>query len=329
MRVSVGFKASMVAAATTLVLATTAVLAGVPAQAVTTATATPTVTSAPTGTVTPTPTLDPSASPIPVVKPGKVQALAVANLELTKMTLGWTPPVENGSQPVIDYKVTYKFDDLKGTLVWKHGPLLAPQITIGDLPLGQGFTFSVRAVTANAVGNAVSIHLVTPKPPTPTGLSSPVQAQYDFVSANWNSRNGGHYGYIPGRDCANWASQSLIARGHKPTPKWSPRMSRTISFTKAWVSSTALHNFMLSRKRAVLLTAAQADQVAIGDIVQFDWWNTGAQEHTGIVTHIENSSSGLKIYYASHTAHGMWWSVDRSITILHPGATVSYLHITG
>ena len=77
----------------------------------------------------------------------------------------------------------------------------------------------------------------------------------------------------------------------------------------------------------MLLTSAQANQVVIGDIVQFDWWNTGAQEHTGVVTHIEQTDSGPKIYYASHTAHGMWWSVDRSITILHPGAPVSYLHL--
>ena len=96
----------------------------------------------------------------------------------------------------------------------------------------------------------------------------------------------------------------------------------------AWISSTALHNFMLSKRRATLLTADQADQVAIGDLVQFDWWNLGAQEHTGVVTHIEPSPDGPKIYYASHTAHGMWWSVNRSITVLHPGATVTYLHLT-
>lgn len=273
------------------------------------------------------PTVLPTETPIPVVKPGKVSSLSIAENQLTKLRLTWIPPVENGSLPVLDYKITYRFDLFKGTSVWKHEPLLEPAIVIPDLPLGTGFTFSVRAVTANAVGNAVSIHLVTPKPDSPIGLSANVQAQYDFLLKNWNSRNGGRFGYIPGRDCANWASQSLLIRGHKPTPKWRPRLSRTISFSKAWISSTALHNFLLSRKRATLLTAAQTDQVAIGDIVQFDWWNTGAQEHTGVVSHIENTESGLKIYYASHTAHGMWWSVERSITVLHPGATVSYLHL--
>jgi hypothetical protein len=262
-----------------------------------------------------------------VVKPGKVQALAIAEMTLTNLRLSWVPPLENGSLPVVDYKVTYRFDAFKGTSVWKHEPLLEPAVSIPDLPLGTGLTFSVRAVTANAVGNAVSIHLVTPKPGAPAGLSPNVQAQYSFLVKKWNSRSGGSFGYIPGRDCANWASQSLLVRGHKPTPKWRPRLSRTISFTKAWVSSTALHDFLLSRKRATLLTSAQSDQVAIGDIVQFDWWNTGAQEHTGVVSHIEKTDSGLKIYYASHTAHGMWWSVDRSITVLHPGATVSYLHL--
>lgn len=287
--------------------------------------ATPDPTASPAVSVTSAPTESPT--PIPIVKPGKVQGLAIGENSLLSLTLNWLPPVENGSQPVVDYKITYRFDAFTGTSVWKHDPLLTPSVTIPDLPLGTGFTFSVRAITANATGNAVSIHVVTPKPDAPTGLSNSVQAQYNFLAKSWNARSAGHFGYIPGRDCANWASQSLLVRGHKPTPKWSPRISRTIPFTKAWVSSTSLHDFLLSRKRAVLLTAAQSDQVVIGDIVQFDWWNTGAQEHTGVVTHIEQTANGPKIYYASHTAHGMWWSVDRSISVLHPGATVSYLHL--
>jgi len=154
-----------------------------------------------------------------VVKPGKVQSLAIAAMDLTNLKLAWTPPLENGALPVTDYKITYRFDAFKGTSVWKHDPLLEPSVSIPDLPLGTGFTFSVRAITPNAVGNAVSIHLVTPEPALQTGLAANVQAQYDFLLKTWNSRSAGHFGYIPYRDCANWTSQSLLvehwsARAH-------------------------------------------------------------------------------------------------------------------
>lgn len=299
------------------------------AQAETGPTPSPSSTTTPTPAASPTATdgVSPTPSATPIVKPGKVQALTVVNNEIGSLTLSWQEPLVLGSDPIVDYRVQYKFDQYKSWVLWKHAASSATLMEIPDLPLGTGFTFSVRPVTASAVGLAVTVHTVTPSPDAPVGLAANVQKQYNFVAANWNSTTSARFGYLPGVDCANWASQSLIQRGLAETGKWRGRKSRTIPATKAWISSTAMHDYFLSSKRATLLTDAQREQVAIGDIVQFDWWNKGAQEHTGIITHIDKTDAGIKIYYASHTAAGMWWSVDRSVKTIYPGATATYLHI--
>ena len=299
------------------------------AMAETVPTPSPSSTTTPTPTANPTESPLPSASPTPVIKPGKVEALTVVNNEIGSLTLSWQEPLTAGSDPIIDYRIQYKFDQYKSWVLWKHAPSSATMLEIPDLPLGTGFTFSVRPVTASAVGLAVSVHTFTPTPEAPVGLPKNVQKQYDFVAATWNATSSPKFGYLPGVDCANWASQSLVQRGLAQSGKWRGRKSRTIPATKAWISSTALHDYFLASKRAVLLTDSQRDQVAVGDIVQFDWWNKGAQEHTGIVTHIDRTDAGIKIYYASHTAAGMWWSVDRSVKTIYPGATATYLHILG
>jgi hypothetical protein len=283
---------------------------------------------APSSSFGATPVASPSASPsvLPLVRPGKVQNLSVVDNSLTVLTLGWQAPLVAGTEPIIDYLVKYKFDDFGSWLTWKHDPITVTTIQIPDLPLNRGIAFSVRAVTANTVSQAVSIHVLTPQPPQLLTTLS-VQPELSYITSTWNSHASKKYGYYPGHDCANWASQALLKRGMVTTAKWHPRSSLSHGATKAWISSTSLHDYLLATGKFTLLTDAQRDQVRVGDIVQFDWWNTGAQEHTGIVSYIEPTSAGPKIYYASHTAHGLWWSVDRSIKVSYPGATVSYLHL--
>lgn len=281
----------------------------------------------PISVIMPAPQTEGEPTPAPVVKPSKVQSLEVRGNSVTALVLGWQQPAVLGSETISDFRVMYKFDDFGTWLTWKHPASTATEVTISDLPLGVGITFAIRPVTQTLVGIPVKIHVVTPRPAAPVGLNRPVQAQYDFVAANWNARSAKPFGYLPGRDCANWASQSLLKRGLVQTAKWHGYRSRNHGATMNWISSTKLRAYLLAAGKATVIADSARSQVAIGDIVQFDWWNKGSQEHTGIVTHIEQTATGPKIYYASHTAHGMWWSVDRSIKLSHPGATVSYLHI--
>ena len=61
-----------------------------------------------------------------------------------------------------------------------------------------------------------------------------------------------------------------------------------------------------------------------GDIVQFDWDNSGDRDHTGIVSKVEGSGDGISISYASHTEDADYRTVDFAITERHPGGTAYY-----
>lgn len=288
----------------------------------------PTDASAPISTPIATPLA--SVTPAPVtasVRPAKVSNLTVLDNQPTQLTLTWDQPQTVNAETISDYRVTYKFDDFGSWITWKHPATTDTRIAIPNLPLGVGISFAIRPISANFAGLAVKLHLTTPTPPAVQLTVLQQRNEYAFVAANWNSRAVSKYGYYPSRDCANWASQALLRRGFVQTAKWHGRISRLRGSSMAWISSTKLHDYLLATGKVTLLTDAQRDLVQVGDIVQFDWWNTGMQEHTGIVSAIIPTAYGLKIYYASHTAHGMWWSVDRSIHISYPGATVSYLHV--
>ena len=288
-----------------------------------------TPTDAPTGSPTPSP----SATPGPTAKPSAVTNLSLVEASVPQMVISWDAPADAASSFVTDYRVDYKFDDFGGLMTYRDGVSDLTDATLEDLPLDVWLTVTVRAVNALGTSKPTRIRFKTPRPGEDLlqGLSNgqaPNASKVSrFISRYWNSHVNSKYGYYPHVNCANWASQSLVLRGFKTSAKWHPRQSRTIPASMAWISSTRLRNYLVEREGVVELTDAQRDQVKVGDLVQFDWWNKGAKEHTGIVSHIQQTATGLKIYYASHTAHGEFWSVDRSIKVSYPGATVTYLSI--
>jgi len=152
-----------------------------------------------------------------------------------------------------------------------------------------------------------------------------VTAQIDYVLAHWNDYNSDEFGAIPGNDCVNFTSQSLLARGWKMDGQWSFNRD-TFQSTAAWTSSTALADY-LSRhpERATPLTDNERSQVKVGDIVQFDWDNSGDRDHTGIVTKVEKTDAGTVIRFAGHTADTDYASVDDAIA---GGASVSYWSVS-
>ncbi|MDJ0377557.1 amidase domain-containing protein [Cryobacterium sp. PH31-L1] len=160
-----------------------------------------------------------------------------------------------------------------------------------------------------------------------SALSAPVAAQIDYLLAHWKpeSYNSAEWGVLGENDCVNFASQAMIARGWTMDGVWSsPKNGNAYDASAAWRSSTAFMKYIAQTGKATALTDQQRDQVKVGDIVQFDWDNTGDRDHTGIVTRVEKTGDTVAISFAGHTLDSDYRSVDTAITVDHPGGTAFY-----
>jgi hypothetical protein len=121
-------------------------------------------------------------------------------------------------------------------------------------------------------------------------VATPLDAQLNYLLTYWQQRNEAEYGSYGDNDCVNFTSQSLIARGWVEDDEWYHHANSDGSheYSKAWLSSTSMMKYFTARpEKATALTDQQRDQVVLGDIVQFDWDNSGDRDHTGVVTRIE------------------------------------------
>ena len=124
-------------------------------------------------------------------------------------------------------------------------------------------------------------------PLTLTYTSDPgIDAQVAYVLKHWSSYNSAQYPVLRGVDCANFASQALVARGWAMDGTWYYDAG-TRRMSPAWTSSTALRDYLLTQPgRATPLTDAQRAEVKVGDIAQFDWDGSGDRDHTATVTRV-------------------------------------------
>lgn len=206
----------------------------------------------------------------------------------------------------------------------------AVQVALGTTADGTSVSAAASAALTEAIeptaGAAITAPAVAPAPAATPSLTftyvpdPAITAQIDYVLAHWQEYNTDAYGAIPGNDCVNFTSQSLIARGWAMDADWSYSAGK---YSTAWASSTAFAAYLTAHpERATPLTAAQRTDVKVGDIVQFDWDNSGDKDHTGIVTRVESTATGVEIYYAGHTNNTDYRSVDESLAL--SGGSVSY-----
>ena len=202
-------------------------------------------------------------------------------------------------------------------------------IVVGGVALASGADRGTTAQTDSAASTGAVDARATPTATTaPVEVDAAVQAQLDYALRYWNDYNTDEYGVVDGNDCVNFTSQSLIARGWTMDEDWwTSGTGSDFDFSAPWVSSTAFMNYMAESGRATALTDDQRDQVKLGDVVQFDWDNSGDRDHTGIVSRIEGSGDDIVIYYAGHTDDSDYLSVDFAITDKHPGGTAYYWSI--
>ena len=196
---------------------------------------------------------------------------------------------------------------------------------------GRGGSDSAESASAAATETADVIERPTPTAtpePTPVAvepaLAPHVQAQVDYALEYWKDYNP-EYGVLGITDCVNFASQTLIARGWQQDDEWYNDSANIYNASDTWRSSTSMRDWLATRPDlATPLDDTQRDQVEVGDIAQFDWDNSGDRDHTGIVTKIERTAAGTKIYFAGHTLDSDYRDVDTAITIDHPGGTAYY-----
>lgn len=161
-------------------------------------------------------------------------------------------------------------------------------------------------------------------------LRPAVVAQLVYVRAHWQDTSSDTFGFLTENDCVNFTSQSLLARGWETDDEWwYSDDGDPWSHSTAWISSTSFMEYLEEHpERATALTDAQRDQVKVGDVVQFDWDDSGDRDHTGVVTSVETEVDGsITILYAGHTDATWGRSVDWAITEDHPGGVAYYWSI--
>ncbi|KRC59333.1 hypothetical protein ASE14_16430 [Agromyces sp. Root81] len=163
-----------------------------------------------------------------------------------------------------------------------------------------------------------------------SAYSDGVAAQLTYAAEHWTDSESDTYGYVDENDCVNFTSQTLLARGWAEDDEWwFDESGDPYSHADAWISSTAMHDYLEEHpERATALTDDERSSVEVGDVVQFDWDDSGDRDHTGVVTSVETNADGsVTILYAGHTDPTWDRSVDWAITELHPGGVAYYWSI--
>ncbi|WP_394554133.1 amidase domain-containing protein [Agromyces sp. MMS24-JH15] len=198
----------------------------------------------------------------------------------------------------------------------------------------------VDVAFADAAGDPVEVGLPSSSSPASIpGLDAPdvsvglrleytsdprIDAQVNYLLAYWQAYNG-QFAAISGSDCANFASQSLLQRGWAMDAAWWYDFG-TGQSSPAWKSSTAMRDWLNSRPDlATPLEDSQRDQVKVGDVAQFDWDGSGDRDHTAVVTRVDHTAAGTKVWVAGHTKDADYWDVDQALAT--GGGSVHYFSL--
>jgi hypothetical protein len=144
--------------------------------------------------------------------------------------------------------------------------------------------------------------------------------------AHWKDYNLAEYGTMNpiGGDCANYVSQTLIARGWQQRDDWYNR-SAGAEHTATWTYCPTMDPWLTTNAAEFGLTRRsldERDKVKVGDIVFYDWNDNDSPDHTTIVSEVFTEPDGtVRIKSASHNQDGPYRDLDEMITVQHPGGT--------
>ena len=198
---------------------------------------------------------------------------------------------------------------------------------------------SRRLASVTAIGAALLVtgcsgagsHQGTPLSGTATVETGTTQSAADntakqlaYAMAHWNDYNTTEYGDLNpvGGDCANFVSQTLIARGWKMNSEWFNH-NAAAQWSPAWGYVPAMDNYLRANAAQLGITQYpldRRDKVKVGDIVMFDWDDNSSLDHVQIVSAIEKIGTTIRIKMVGHNVDTDYRDLDKTITIDHPGA---------
>jgi len=154
-------------------------------------------------------------------------------------------------------------------------------------------------------------------------VQTPVDKQLAYALTYWKNYNTAAYGDLNpvGGDCANFVSQTLIARGWQMNGEWYNH-NAAASWSPAWGYVPAMDNYFRENAAQLGLTEYsfdQRDKIKVGDIVMFDWNDNNSLDHVQIVSGIQNVNGQIKIQMAGHNEDSDYRDLDEAITVDHPG----------
>ncbi|NNC12807.1 hypothetical protein HII28_13075 [Planctomonas sp. JC2975] len=160
-------------------------------------------------------------------------------------------------------------------------------------------------------------------------------AQMEYALQHWNSYNTAQYGDLnpDGGDCANFVSQTLIARGWTMNDDWYNH-DAAADWSPAWGYVPAMDQYFSDNASSLGLEkldfASQADRAkaALGDVAIFFWGDDTSPDHTQVVDKIDVVNGQYKISMASHNDDYDYRDLDTTITTQHPGSTGHFWHLT-
>ena len=169
----------------------------------------------------------------------------------------------------------------------------------------------------------------------PAPLPAPIQKQLDYALAHWNDYNTKVYGDLNpvGGDCANFVSQTLIARGWTMNDDWYDHDAGE-DWSPAWGYVPAMDNYFAANAKSLGLAEYPFDKrskIAVGDIVVFSWAGTDEYDHVEIVSKVvETTVDGKKhvdIEMAGHNRDTKYRDLDYVLDKEYPGAAGHFWHI--
>ena len=159
------------------------------------------------------------------------------------------------------------------------------------------------------------------------GHSAAVAAQIAYARDHYKNPNREAFGDLGGSDCVNFTSQTLIARGWQMTDEWKFDSSLAEPYTRPWISSTGFRDYLSGHPElAVALSWKERDQVQPGDLVQFDWDNSGDRDHTAVVSGVTHDvfTGERVLLLTSHSPGAFDWSIRDVLAQNSPSTKVYF-----